>query len=120
MKEFNAVVKVVDEEALAKCANEYYEGDIDAAVKGELAWVEQSGLEVEIIGSEKTGYKDLELTPEMEKRNDEIESAVYDCLCILVVSAGVRGYLLMRFRRKVINTSVMVPSAALASLRHKL
>ena len=82
-KEYNAIVKIVDKEALTHCANEYYEGDLHAAVNGELAWVNQSGLEVEIIGSEKTGYKDLELTPEMEKRNDEIESAVYDCLCIL-------------------------------------
>jgi len=82
-KEYNAIVKIVDKEALTHCANEFYEGDLEAAINGELAWVNQSGLEVEIIGSEKTGYKDLELTPEMEKRNDEVENAVYECLCIL-------------------------------------
>jgi len=81
-KEYNAVVKVVDKEALAECANEYYEGDIDAAVKGELAWVEQSGLEVELEDF-STGSEELEFTSEMEARNDEVENAVYECLCIL-------------------------------------
>lgn len=83
-KEYNAIVKIFDKEALTHCANEYYEGDLHAAVNGELAWVEQSGLEVELVDPlEDIDSKDLELTEEMIKRNDEIDHAVWNCICIL-------------------------------------
>lgn len=45
---YNATIKVVDNEVLQNLAEEYYGGDIESAIVGELSWVHSSGLEVEL------------------------------------------------------------------------
>ena len=45
-----ALIEVVNKEALQEVANEYYGGDLEVALKGELAWVEDSGISISLIG----------------------------------------------------------------------
>lgn len=89
MKEYNAIVRIVDEQPLKLIAEQFYDDDLEAAVIGELAWTAQSGLEIEIqepvnepmpTSSINSETEELELTEEMVRRNDEIDKAVWECI----------------------------------------
>jgi len=47
-KEYNVVVRITDETAFKKITDDLYDGNLEEAVKGELAWLQASGLEAEV------------------------------------------------------------------------
>ena len=87
-KEYNVVVRITDETAFKKITDDLYDGNLEEAVKGELAWLQASGLEAEVqqgflsTTNDQAG-DELELTTEMVQRNDEIDNAVFSCITTL-------------------------------------
>ena len=49
---YEATIRVIDYEKIEEIADSYYDGDIELAIKGEMSWLTNSGLEAEITTKE--------------------------------------------------------------------
>ena len=49
---YEATIRVIDYEKIKEVADSYYDGDIELAIKGEMSWITNRGLEVEITTKE--------------------------------------------------------------------
>lgn len=49
---YEATIRVIDYKKIEEIADSYYDGDIELAIKGEMSWLTNSGLEAEITTKE--------------------------------------------------------------------